>query len=70
MSEKDGGPEFPIASNEWAIRKVQGMTVRDVFAGMAMSGLVSNDFRGSPEELIDYAWQLADMMLSARESQK
>lgn len=67
---KDGGQAFPrtvdCISNENKDFDLDGMTLRDYFAGQALSGLV----RGKVLEPNDYAflsYEYADAMLKERE---
>lgn len=64
MSKNDGGPAFP---NSMYVN--QGMSRRDWFAGMALSGLVSRAYRGisfTAEE----SFRLADAMLAESNKEK
>lgn len=74
---KDGGPAFPrfMVSSEPGqpsiiLAQTQGMTLRDMFAGMAMMGCESNVT--SPDVArISFAracYRMADAMLEAREA--
>lgn len=69
MSEmSDGGPAFPIASD--VIGHCGGMSLRDWFAGQAIAGTCRPTPDGwslSPEDHAQWAYQMADAMLSARE---
>lgn len=67
MSERnDGGPAFPYPSEYWGNGQ-PGMSLRDWFAGMAISGLLA-DPGMKPEDAVEIAFQAADAMLKARES--
>ena len=59
MTDKidDGGPAFP---NPY-YSDVDGMSLRDWFAGMAMQIVF-----GEPEEIANSAYELADAMLTKR----
>jgi hypothetical protein len=65
---KSSGPAFPLpiglSEDSWR----QGMSLRDYFAAKAMQGLLANGDGGDPvEDVSDYAYQIADAMLKARE---
>ena len=72
----DGGPAFPHAqrlwdndAQSWAVHSVGGMTLRDYFAGQAVSGLYAdNNFTGSHVDAAKCSYALADAMLKAREA--
>ena len=60
---------FPVP-NDAAVNGDAGMTLRDYFAGQALSGMLAN-----PEpldllhnEIADYAYEVADAMLEARKN--
>jgi hypothetical protein len=68
----DGGPAFPQAGHtlpsgnyEWP---VEGMSLRDWFAGQALAGLVfHNDYGArSDDEIANGAYAYADAMIAAR----
>jgi hypothetical protein len=65
----DGGVAFPVPDSYHANGMVQyganGMTLRDYFAGQALTGAVQ--FGESPRQLADRCYQMADAMLAARE---
>jgi uncharacterized protein YodC (DUF2158 family) len=69
MSEevKDGGPAFPIETT--ATPYAPGMTLRDWFAGMAMSGALGGTPGNhlAPHNLARESYAHADAMLSARQ---
>ena len=48
----------------------EGMTLRDYFAGRAMQGMLSENsgIRYPTDELVDFAYKVADAMMKARES--
>lgn len=67
MSNKpDGGPAFPLSrphSADW----VPGMTLRDYFAGQALSGLLSDpNYGASAEDAANYCYRMADGLLAER----
>lgn len=77
MSNKDGGPAFPVSTsnetdghqdgpNTW---QFPGMTLRDYFAAAAMQGMVAQPESGGwpAEGIAKAAYQQADAMLKARE---
>lgn len=59
----DGGPAFPAET----VLHNKGMTLRDWFAGQALSGL-SAQFGAelSPSAFASFTYQIADAMLAAR----
>ena len=71
----DGGPAFPGTTSQPNERGVyypvhhQGMSLRDWFAGQALSGLVGKPERVNSEsmrECVDVAYWVADAMLEYR----
>lgn len=79
MARDDGGPAFPRPMawipEEMAVHGItadaqDGMTLRDWFAGQALSGMYSD---GCPANTIDAiasdAYRIADAMIRAREEQ-
>jgi hypothetical protein len=73
----DGGPAFPLATSSGSNTSVNGMTLRDWFAGQAMRGLLGTDPtksnfwdypKGAKVEdwLSRNAYQIADAMIAAR----
>jgi hypothetical protein len=63
-------PAFPIVVDYGDGVKYQtGMTLRDYFAAKAMQGMLSENsgIRYPTDELVDFAYKVADAMISARE---
>lgn len=63
-----GGPAFPSETLEYGL--FPGMSLRDWFAGQALSGMINSPHVKSgvgPEDLAHDAYQFADAMLKARE---
>jgi len=77
MTTKDGGPAFPAVFMEGTeagtLRDVvvHGMSLRDWFAGQALGHipalLAVNERNKSVEHVAEWAYCVADAMLSARE---
>lgn len=66
---RQGGPAFPVSIPGCGDNGWQGMTLRDWFAGQALNGIMANSIPGShhrPDEVVQQAFDLADMMLKAR----
>ena len=69
----DGGSAFPLAyveKNEYGVEfpsAILGMTLRDWFAGLAMRARWGDGSPMSAEDAAQFAYQLADAMLAARE---
>lgn len=67
-SEKNGGPAFP---SEYKHPPYSGMSLRDWFAGRALTGLLMDPSRGalvmSMESYCVWSFALADAMLAERE---
>lgn len=64
----DGGPAFPRAGAEHSLGgnfEQDGMTLRDWFAGMALSTMRELEYN-SFEKIADIAYKTADAMLAAR----
>lgn len=64
MSEiKTGGPAFPIGC-----RQEQGMTIRDYFAGHALSSIaeIHNGIGVDPKAAARAAYQFADAMIAEK----
>jgi hypothetical protein len=74
---KDGGPAFPRIKQHWNnhIENIDGgLTMRDWFAGQALSAMTADLQRGQEygtamHELASKAYVIADAMLKAREVQ-
>lgn len=75
--KKTGGPAFPIFCEDHrdlaslASSGYGGMTIRDYFAARAMQGEIAasaGNRRPAPDEVAEYAYQVADAMLAAREN--
>lgn len=67
--KKEGGPAFPLATNE---QFTWGMSLRDHFAGQALVGLLAfspADIEGQydPDDAARIAYRMADAMLAARD---
>lgn len=73
----DGGPAFPqyfnvIPEMRGDTHIWHGMSLRDWFAGMAMSNLCTAgmyDGKLKPTHIADWSYQIADAMLVEREKQ-
>jgi hypothetical protein len=64
MSNKTGGPAFPLAIDKHVLD--DGMTLRDYFAAKAMQALVSVDQMRTHDYVAKDAYGYADAMLKAR----
>ena len=71
MTIKDGGPAFPVTptDNSGQIGPTEyGMSLRDWFAGKAISGIwADGELKGSYDDLAEHAYEQADAMLRAKE---
>ena len=71
---KNGGPAFPIEYMHWehldAPPEFKGMSLRDWFAGRALTGLLATYTTDEVawEKVAARAYGLADAMLAAREA--
>ena len=64
MSDKDGGPAFPIPH----IYSHGGMSLRDWFAAQYLAGIMANNTMvGDPKDFARFAYRFADAMLAERE---
>lgn len=62
----DGGPAFPHAHEDYPFQ--HGMSLRDWFAGQALSGLLADpQVDGMPLPTARVCYEYADAMLKARE---
>lgn len=73
MSKETGGHAFPMLGNigynsDWQLE--EGMTLRDYFAAKVMAGIQSNPELTSwaTGKYAEYAYEVADAMLKARNS--
>ena len=75
MSEKDGGPAFPLSdlsaygigpaiSDEGTRYLMSGMSYRRWLAGQAISGLLAGSRIGTPKEFALDAWLYADAIIA------
>ena len=62
MSIETGGPAFPQWRGGW---NVNGMTLRDYFAGEALKIMKIGDFN-FPKDYARHAYKMADAMLTER----
>lgn len=75
-NDKTGGPAFPVP-NDANLNEQEGMTLRDYFAGQALTGAISacveaakaaQDVAEGDEKVIAaFAYEIADAMLAARD---
>ena len=63
-------PAFPVGLEAFGEDKT-GMTLRDYFAGQALTGLLTAELVGdySNEHVADISYRIADAMLKARNGQ-
>jgi hypothetical protein len=70
MDTKDnGGPAFPVGSDNYASCGSTGMTLRDYFAAKAMKQMmvhVGDQLAWAHKEVASEAYAIADAMLEAR----
>ena len=71
-TDNDGGPAFPVMwQDRGGMVAVPGMTLRDWFAGQALVGLLSGQYKEQSHhnltEIPAEAYLIADAMLEARE---
>ena len=67
----DNTPAFPTAQYANGVHPSgfdNGMTLRDYFAAKAMQGMLSENsgIRYPTDELVDFAYKVADAMMKAR----
>lgn len=60
---QDGGPAFPVPATSTQI----GTSLRDLFAAMAMQGMLTIHTLQTPESVAKKAYEIADSMIQARE---
>ena len=75
MSIKGGGQAYPCAGlsglpNDNFINPTEGMSLRDHFAGLAMSAHITADVDDTcpPDKIAEIAYRQADAMIRAREA--
>jgi len=63
-------PAFPRPYSGTSQFAQEGMTLRDYFAAKAMQGMLSENsgIRYPTDELVDFAYKVADAMMKAREA--
>jgi len=71
MNTNTGGPAFPASyytdDGQWAKR--DGMSLRDYFAAKALQGIMVDPMMTmSADKIADWAYEMADAMIKARES--
>ena len=64
--KNNGGPAFPVPNLEFD-SEFNGMTLRDYFAAKAMTVLMQNEHSTFKDDA-QYAYEVADVMLKARET--
>lgn len=66
----DGGPAFPVTSDNYAAKWCgDGMSLRDYFAAKALQGMLADtSVQAPPSEFAHNAYKLADAMLEARKA--
>lgn len=75
MTNKNGGPAFPVAGSERNY-PIEGMTLRDYFAAKALSGWLASYpescthpiVAGNADEVAKHSYMIADAMLRSREA--
>ena len=76
MKQNDGGPAFPTVRNHEVLDErvpYPGMTLRDWFAGQALTGMFASEGAGPSEmswgdlpDMAQHAYRTADAMLAER----
>lgn len=72
MSQSDGGPAFPVPISGSEAKYAEGMTLRDLFAGMALQGILARSSEWETQwgdSRAKQAFEIADAMLKQREAQ-
>jgi hypothetical protein len=73
MEIKDGGPAFPMPADRDPVtgqglrQEWDGMTLRDWFAGQALSEVYDHLKHSRPKDVAELCFDIADAMLAARE---
>ena len=71
MTDKNnGGPAFPLATSSGSNTEVNGMTLRDYFAGQELAKIKYALVGASDADLArqaEHCYRMADAMLKARE---
>jgi len=62
---QDGGQAFPHGGNESEDAKL-GMTLRDWFAGQALSGVFGSFDGWGTSDIAEMSYEIADAMIEAR----
>ena len=62
----NGGPAFPISSDNYSNLGEIGMTLRDYFAAKAMQSFIDSGWEGFGETVAAAAYRMADDMLTER----
>lgn len=67
MEKEDGGSAFPLGYPLKPLEQhIQGMTLRDYYAGQALMGFCQWKMTISNREISDCCWDLADEMIATR----
>lgn len=70
----NGGPAYPVYGSTYHDPPYEidfkDMSLRDWFAGMALTGLLSDTPEYQADVLVEQAFELADAMLKEREKEK
>jgi hypothetical protein len=73
----DGGPAFPCPDDYaqdgrplYGPRNIQGMSLRDWFAGQALAGIAAPGCGYETDRIAERAYNLADAMLGERQKGK
>ena len=77
-TQNTGGPAFPCVPKKWfpdagcfiddTERDCPGMTLRDWFAGQALSGILSGIEEPIPEGIAGVAYAIAEAMIERRKT--
>jgi hypothetical protein len=67
----NGGPAFPNRGDNTPTNQIyDGMSLRDWFAGMALSGTIETNASADDARFAQWAYNVADAMLAARKDTK